>query len=480
MLLKASDYFRNGTLLALAAAAPLIFVASAKADVTISSAATQNMSCSGGVCAPTAAGAVLNAGDLETLLASGNVEVTTTGSGVQGDNIVVGDALSWSATSALTLDAYQSVSIDKNIAVQGQGGLTLATNDGGTNGALAFGHKGGVTFANLSSNLIINGTAYTLVNTIQSLASAVAANPSGAYALASAYDAALDGTYSTVPVPTPFTGTFEGLGNAISNLSIDDPNDTEVGLFAEVDIGGTLRDISVSAANVSASAANACAGTLVGWDYGSVIHASASGSVESKDYCAGGLVGKTDGGTIVLSHAATKVSGVFAGGLVGFTVGGSIDESFATGKASATEYAGGLVGEAGSFITNCYATGAAKAPKAASDLGGFDGADNEGSVSESYSTGRVIGGTTGAGSGRGGFVGITSETPYNNDYWDTDTSGFTNTHRGAGNVKNQQGIAGLKTRQLKSGLPPGFDPSIWGENKKFNGGFPYLLANPPH
>jgi hypothetical protein len=158
----------------------LLVSSTAQADVTISPAATQDMSCSGGVCAPTAASAVLNVNDLETLLASGNVEVTTTGSGVQANNIVVSDALAWSAASGLTLDASQSVSIDKGIAVQGQGGLTLTTDDGGTSGTLAFGHKGRVTFASLSRNLTINGTAYTLVNTIQSLASAIAENPSGA------------------------------------------------------------------------------------------------------------------------------------------------------------------------------------------------------------------------------------------------------------------------------------------------------------
>ena len=53
------------------------------ARVVIGADATQNMTCSAGICAPTAANAVLNVSDLETLLASGNVTVTTTGTGVQ-------------------------------------------------------------------------------------------------------------------------------------------------------------------------------------------------------------------------------------------------------------------------------------------------------------------------------------------------------------------------------------------------------------
>jgi hypothetical protein len=33
--------------------------------------------------------------------------------------------------------------------------------------------------------------------------------------------------------------------------------------------------------------------------------------------------------------------------------------------------------------------------------------------------------------------------------------------------------------QLKSGLPEGFDPHIWGSNPNIDNGYPYLPANPP-
>jgi hypothetical protein len=94
----------------LAFAAPLACVAPtmAHADVTISSASTHNMSCSSGICAPTAKKAVLNVTDLETMLASGNVTVTTTGPGVQADNLDVNAAVSWAGANALALDAHQS------------------------------------------------------------------------------------------------------------------------------------------------------------------------------------------------------------------------------------------------------------------------------------------------------------------------------------------------------------------------------------
>ena len=44
---------------------------------------------------------------------------------------------------------------------------------------------------------------------------------------------------------------------------------------------------------------------------------------------------------------------------------------------------------------------------------------------------------------------------------------------------NIDGVTGLTSKQLRSGLPDGFDPSIWAEDKKINNGFPYLINNPP-
>ena len=87
------------------------------------------MSCDAGVCSPTASNAVLNVNDLTDMLASGDVKVTT-GSGAT--NIVVKDALGWTSTSRLTLDAIQSVEIDKPVMVTGTGAVTITTNDGGT------------------------------------------------------------------------------------------------------------------------------------------------------------------------------------------------------------------------------------------------------------------------------------------------------------------------------------------------------------
>src|SRR5579862_4771195 len=99
-----SKHAALAALMATAASAP------AHAAVTISTAATQNMSCSNGTCVPTATQAVLNASDLESDLSEfGNVRVMTTGSGVEANNIVVKAAFSSPDSTSLTLDAHKAI-----------------------------------------------------------------------------------------------------------------------------------------------------------------------------------------------------------------------------------------------------------------------------------------------------------------------------------------------------------------------------------
>jgi len=485
----------------LAIAAPLALAApAASADVVISSGATQNMSCSAGVCAPTANKAVLNIGDLETLLASGNVQVTTTGSGVQADNIDVSAALSWSSTSTLTLDANESIAVEKAVSVAGTGGVVLTTNDGGSDGTLSFGSKGHVTLQNLSSPLTINGTAYTLEDSVKTLANAVAANPSGSYALASSYNASQDGTYSNSPVGTTLTGTVQGLGNTISNLGIDYTTRRKayIGLFALTGVSASIDSIRLTALNIKAHSGRAIgglvalnqgslfndhvagiiespsgAGGVAGGNEGLVAYSSANVRIKALQGLAGGLVGDNVG-TISQSSAEGSIKCIACGGLVGDNDTGSISESFATGKVTGGDQArvGGLVSlnDDNGEIENSYALGAVSAGQN-SEVGGFIG-ENDSTVENSYSIGSVEGGTN---SLVGGFSGGWAGAIFSDCYWDVTTSG-TDQGTGGGNVS---GITGLTTQQLQSGLPTGFDPKIWAENPKINSGLPYLINNPP-
>src|ERR1043166_6513542 len=278
----------------------------AEAAVAISNKPTSNMSCSAGVCVSTAKNAVLNVTDLQGMLASSAVKVVAK---AKASDIKIVASLSWPSAHRLTLVAYGSIAVQKAVTVTGPGGLT------------------------------IDGTSFTLVGDIQSLAADTAVNHTGAYPLANNYDAGVDGTYATVPIPTSFWGTFEGLGNAISNLSINDSTDNIVALFADLNQNAQVRDLSVLNANVVA--ANGSAAVLAGGlDNGKVSYVTVSGTINA----GGGLVFESlAAGSIDNCHAAVEV--LSGGGGLAVNTYGPISHSDASGNVSGgvRSRVGGLV-----------------------------------------------------------------------------------------------------------------------------------------
>ncbi len=475
---------------ALAASLAILAPATIQAAVTISTAATKNMICASGVCTPTHKSAILNVTDLQNLLATSNTQVTTGSGGLaaQTNDIVVATALTWASSSVLTLDAYRSVTINKSISVTGTGGVSLVTDDGGTGGALSFAATGNVNFPNLTSSLTINGAAYTLVGNVATLASDIAANSTGDFALARSYDAEGDGTYASSPVVTTFSGSFEGLGNTIKNLTIDETDAQSrkpLGFFSTIGTSGEVQHLGLINIYVKGKVHTANGtGGLVGNNQGTLTGDYTTGRVFGAALLIGGLAGHNTSGTISLSHstAAVRCGGDACGpgGLVGLNEG-TIMTSYASGSvtalAGARNPAGGLVAfNLGGSISNCYATGAVQGSDVES-IGGFAGSHDNQTIASSYSTGAVTGA---AGSVIGGFTGADGDAPdIANSYWDTTTSGVTNLSQGAGDRSNDPGISGLTTSQLQAGLPVGFSSLVWGENPAINGGLPYLLANPP-
>jgi hypothetical protein len=509
--------------------ASVLACTSAHSAVVISKLPTQNMTCSGGVCSPTGPDAVLNVDDLAGMLAASDIKVVSDSSAV---DIEVAAALSWASANRLTLDSYHSIAFEKPVTVAGPGGLTLTVNDGGTGGDFSFVKKGRIEFWDLHSSLVIGGNSYRLMKNIQQLAKAIAKKPSAFYALAKNNNAGKDGTYAHSPIPTTFMGIFEGLGNTISNLSIDDEvNEPYIGLFARTS-GATLRDVRLTDAVVLAPQASgqpSDVGSLVGQQSGgqiigvdvvatvsapmavavgglaggatSVRNSSSAGSVTG-----GGVVGGlTGGGGISYSHSSANVSATATNGTAGGLTGsaGGVQYSYATGTVNGNAVAGGLIGDNEStvtksfatgsvvggasslvggliglqngFVIDCYATGSATAGANTGLMpmvGGLVGL-NGNLIAESYSTGLVTGQ---ADSFIGGFIGY-DQTPFYNsvDYWDTETSGQSQ----ATGTGNETAVTGLTTAQFKSGLPSGFETAVWAEKRKINDGYPYLLDNPP-
>ncbi|MBV9571377.1 MAG: hypothetical protein JO056_09065 [Alphaproteobacteria bacterium] len=440
----------------------------ADADVSISNKPTQNMNCTAGVCTATAKKAVLNVNDLQTMLAAGDATVAT---GSLAKDIEIDQPLTWSSISRLTLDARRSVVVKKPVIVAGTGALTV---DWRGQGELAIEPKGSIQFWDLGSSLIIHGHSYTLVGDLMTLAADVADKPKGLYALAKPYDAGSDGTYSSAVVRTDFAGTFEGLGNAISNLTIRLAGQhSDAGLFKEIVSGSSIRDLALLDVNFGIQTCVSRVGAVAANNNGGVLlRLHATGTIATEcTAVVGGLVGANQG---PLSKSSTnmqikiKMAGDAGGEQVGGLAAenwGTIDQSYSSTRVfgSHSWEVGGLVGyNGGGEVTNAYAVSPVQAGGGYS-VGGLIGMHQYGSVSASYSTGPVVARKKTA---CGGLIGYAYST-VSQSYWDSDTSK-------CGGVGQP-----LTDQQLKSGLPDGFDPNIWGQSPNINNGYPYLLANPP-
>ena len=462
----------------LAPAALVLAAQSAQAAVVISSGSTQNMTCSAGVCAPTAADAVLNIGDLQTLMESQDVKVVT-GSGAV--DIVVTDA--FSITHTLTLDAMHSVTVQAKVTAIGSG-LVIATNHGGSGGDLVF-LGNGVGDIHQGSTLTINGNPYTLVFGMKGLIAA-ARHGDGFIALGHSFRAP-NKEYPRAPIAS-FSGIFEGLGNTIAALQISagDANANGVGLFGTTVVDGSeipeLRDVGLSLVVIDTVNSTGPAGALVGLNAGKIVNCWSAGLMYDHQSVAGGLVGD-NAGEISRSRSAMSIPGevgaAWVGGLVGYNTG-SIDQSFeAGGGAVGGQGVGGLVGaNEGGVISNSYSRGTASGQGDAAALGGLIGvSDNAGQPAfrDSYATGTV----GGSGLYMGGFVGFDNNGNGVDAYWVLSRRTISDPSKGAGNIADDPGITGLTGPQFKSGLPAGFDPAVWGQAHGINSGYPYLLANPP-
>ncbi|MBV9570356.1 MAG: hypothetical protein JO056_03855 [Alphaproteobacteria bacterium] len=463
----------------------------ALADVEISNKATANMSCDAGVCTATAKQAVLNVAELQTMLGSGDVAVKT---GTVANDISIDQPLTWASTSRLTLDAQASVTVNKPVTVIGQGGLTIATNDNGdpkskSGEFVIVPERGSVQLWDKKSSLVIDGQKYKLVYNIKTLAAAIAANPSGFYALAKPYDASKDGTYTTAPIVDTFNGRVDGLGNTISNLTLHVSQGGAVGLFSVIRTGGAVRHLGIRNGIVSTQN-SVGVGILAGNNESFVTRCWANGAITN--FFAtniGGLMGANTGS---LSHSFSNVklhnttlAGRRMGGLVGFNTG-TVSASYALGvvsfKNGSENAVGGLVGLNEGAVSNVFArTRVADGNKSSGGyFGGLVGANSAGAQIETAYAAGDIHQNKGADDLIGGLVGHDGSNPGNisNTYWDLD-KGISDPSQGAGNIANDPGITGLTDVQLKSGLPAGFDANIWASDPKINNGYPYLRSNPP-
>ncbi len=215
---------------------------------------------------------------------------------------------------------------------------------------------------------------------------------------------------------TNFTGTFDGNGYVISNLSYTTTEAVNnIGLFGLVGVGGKIHNLGVE--NVSISSDRFAVGGLVGYNYkGSITDCYVTGSVIGYRYI-GGLVGKHRQGTITSCYANASVTGTGnVGGLVGENDRGTITNCYATSSVTGKIYVGGLLGrDDDGLITDCYATGSVIGYRS---IGGLVGGNDRGTITNCYATGSVIGNIA-----VGGLCGYYPESyrgGITNSFWDVD------------------------------------------------------------
>ena len=201
----------------------------------------------------------------------------------------------------------------------------------------------------------------------------------------------------------PFTGTLDGRGHAIRNLSVDGGQGNLVALIGVLAAPGEVRHLVLEnawlsgevgvAGLVASNGTMALGGTEAAGD---VMSCMVSGTVTATMW-AGGLVGGNDG---LISDCEADVtvntSGGYAGGLVATNSTGTVERCRATGTVTGDEGVGGLVASNGGSVSNSYASGNVNGDEVAGGLVGT----NAGSVSNSYASGNVIGDDT-----AGGLVG---------------------------------------------------------------------------
>lgn len=182
-----------------------------------------------------------------------------------------------------------------------------------------------------------------------------------------------------------FTGSFDGHGYEIRDLSIDRPDESSVGLFGYVAGGGVIEEIRVVNASVTGKD---YVGALVGWNQGTVSNSYSDGNVTGTNNYIGGLVGWNQG-TISNSYSDGDVTGTdnYVGGLAGWNQD-TVRDSYSTASVSGGSWVGGLAAWNQGTVTNSYSDNNVTGSN--EHVGGLVGW-NEGTVSNSYSSGGVSG-----------------------------------------------------------------------------------------
>lgn len=326
---------------------------------------------------------------------------------------------------------------------------------------------------------------YTLIKTAADLDN-IRNNSWGRYMLMNDIDLSTFANWDPIgDVSQSFSGVLDGNGYKISNMKIDRPSMSNVGLFGVVE-SATIENLGVENADIKG--ANSVGGLVGSSIFLSTIKNSyVTGVVSGKDNVGGVIADVTEAVIIENSYSAATVmgSGDNVGGLLGNSfVGTSIENSYASGSVTGKNNTGGLIGLCNgvsvmqsyasgnvkglgdstggligcglvSIVSNAYVTGNVSGT---TRTGGLIGQSQAGTIDTSYAVGSVVGTTM-----TGGLVGENASSIYRS-FWDIQKTGqVVGLGLNRTQPENTQ-VTGLTTDQMEDKntfVNNGWDNTIW-------------------
>lgn len=235
----------------------------------------------------------------------------------------------------------------------------------------------------------------------------------------------------------PFISSFDGNGHTISNINI--AGEDYIGLFGYTGPESIIKNLSLKAIKVTS---NNYAGTLVGYNTGTIENCSAIGTITGNENI-GGLVGYSKG-TISNSYANVSVTGTTdVGGFIGHSDSAEINNCFSRGNVLGNDNTAGLIG----YV-------------------------KKGKINFIYSTGEVKKNSAGGALKKSGLIMTNDGGEIKNGLWDTETS----LQKESDGLPEEWGKTTEDMINKDTYIDWDFD-SIWKIDSSINDGYPFLQKN---
>lgn len=170
-----------------------------------------------------------------------------------------------------------------------------------------------------------------------------------------------------------YTGTFDGNGHTISNLTITKENlsfGDDCGMFGRVGTNATIKDLTLESVRLNVGADGILIGALAGSNQGTISNCKVSGNIsvttDEMGY-AGGVVGLMNSGVIQYCHSSVSIQGGNSGsvgGVLGFGDATVIKGCSFSGSVTGVHWVGGIAGYCRFFndMIGCYSVGEISPP----------------------------------------------------------------------------------------------------------------------